>query len=213
MISNVDICKTLTAPQVFTIIQAFSDNCFIPEKSDYNNNVWSDCVAPALYGNKNLTKISPNSNTWLPFTLQLVILNHFDQELISRVLSRSYLQNYLKRDNMTTLKLNKILILYQTVAMKSHIDLSSIDVKTISDVFKRYKDECYHCDIQKDLIQKLGKDYVLTNVRTKYMHLIPTLVKINKQTKLFQPFNNEISRDEDGFISLDDVSCTENESL
>lgn len=202
----------MTASQVFTIIQAFSDNCYVPEKCDNKGNIWSNCVVPALFKNENLAKIQPNSNAWLPFTLQLVILDHFDQELISRVLSRSYLQNYLNR-NIDTLKLYKILILYQTIAMNTNIDVSSVDLKTISSVCKRYNEQLEPCDIQQDLIENIGEDFVLTNVRTKYMHLIHTLIKINKQTGRFQQFSNNIRRDEDGFISLDDVSCSGNESL
>lgn len=213
MISDVDSCRTMSASNVFTIIQAFANNCYVPEKEDSNENIWSERIVPAMLANENLTQFLPNSFAWLSFTLQLVILGHFDQQLISRVLSRSYLEINLNRRELSTLDLQKVLILYQTVAMRTDIDLTSIDPKMISGICKKYNEMLPSCDIQQDLIDHLGKMYTLTNVRTKYMHLIHTLVKINKQTGQFVQFSDKISYDADGFISLDDISCAENESL
>lgn len=202
----------MSSPNVFTIIQAFANNCYVPE-SDENENIWSERILPSILANENLAKVQVTSNAWLQFTLQLVVLGHFDEKLISRVLSTSYLENYLKRKDLSTLDLHKILILYQTVSMRSDIDLSFVDSKMITGICKRYTNQCPSCDIQGDLIDRLGKLCVLTNVRTKHMHIIPTLVKINKETGQFELFSRKIARDQDDFISLDDIPCDKNELL
>lgn len=213
MVSNVDSCRTMTAFEVFTIFQAFSNNCYIPENPEGTDNIWSDRIVPAILANKNLTNIATNNYVWLPFTLQLVILDQFNQELISRVLSPSYLEDYLSRKDLSSNDLYKILVLYQTASMQSNIDISSVDKKMISKVCKSYIEKLPMCNIQLDLIDRMGKMSVLTNVRTKHMHIIQTLIKLNKKTGHIEQFSDDITRDEDGFVSLDDVSCKDNEVL
>lgn len=120
----------------------------------------------------------------------------------------------MNRDKLTVLDLYKVLVLYQTVAMQPHIDIDRSELKAkMADVCKRYVDEMPPCDIQLDLIEHIGRAYVLTNVRTKYMHLLPTLVKINNQTGHFERFDSETRRDSDGFIPLEAVPCQTNETL
>lgn len=213
MIANPGGCRTMSSFELFTIIQAFANNCFIPESQDGNKNVWKNRIVPEILANENLIQIEPLSNVWLPFTLQLVILGHFDQSLISRVLSKSYLNEYLKRKDLSALDLNKILILYQTVAMQSDTNKTVLDSKMILKVCKRYTEQIPTCDIQTDLIAHYGKSCVLTNVRTKFMHLIPTLVIINKETGHIEQFPDDIQRDDNGFILLDKIPCQENQVL
>lgn len=209
--SNVDMCRTMSPVNVFTIIQAFANNCYVPESDE---NIWSERILPALLENEGLAKIQPNSNAWLPFTLQLAILGYFDKKLISRVLSPSYLDNYSNRKDLTFLDLNKILVLYQTVAMRPDIDLSFVDPRLISHVCKRYNEQRPPCDIQEDLIDCIGRVCVLSNVRTKYMHIIHTLVKFNKETQQFEEFPQALTRSQDdGCIQLDDIPCRDNEVL
>lgn len=212
MVSNVDSCRTMTSFEVFTIVQAFANNFYVPEHPE-DSNIWSNRIVPAILANENLAKIQSNNYVWLPFTLQLVILGNFNQELISRALGSSYLESYLSRKDLSAHDLYKILVLYQTVSMQSNIDLSTVDKKTISKVCKRYNDLLPSCDIQLDLIDHLGSKSVLKNVRTKHMHIIHTLVKLNKETGHIELFSDEISRDEDGFVPLESVHCKDNEVL
>lgn len=213
MIADVDNIQTMDASDLFIIVQAFANSGLIPQTAANDENIWSERILPAILGNVNLTRLQSSRNMWLPFTLQLVVLGHFDRELISRVFNSSYLDNYLNRNKLSILNLYKILILYQTVAMHPNIDINQDLKLKMADVCKKYVDEMPSCDIQLDLIDHVGRSCVLTNVTTKFMHLLPTLVKINKQTGHFEQFPNEISRDENGFIPLDAVPCGTNEVL
>lgn len=198
--------------EVFTIIQAFANNTFIPESADSNENIWSERILPAILENKNIAQIQPSNHVWLPFTLQLAILGHYDQALITRVLSPSYLKSFIDRKGKS-LDLHKVLILYQTASMQRNIDLSCVKPDIITSICKKFHDQMPSCDIQLDLIDHIGSSCVMTNVRTKHMHLIPTLVKMNKQTGHLERFSDDITRDENGFISLDAVPCRENEVM
>lgn len=213
LISNAEYCRDMSSFEVFTIIQAFANNCFIPQNAECQDNIWINRILPEILANKQLNQISEDHHTWLQFTLQLAILGHYDQKLISHVLNSSYLANYLKRRDLSTLDLYKILILYQTVAMQPNIDISCVDKTAILDICRKYIKELTSCDIQLDLIDHFGKASVLTNVRTKYMHLIPTLVKVNKVSGHIERFGDDIARDEDGFIPLDAIPHTNNEQL
>lgn len=213
MIANVDSIQTMGAIGIFTIVQAFANSGFVPQTTANDQNIWSERILPAILNNVNLTQLQSSNFTWLPFTLQLVVLGHFDRELISRVFASSYLDSYLNRNRLSILDLYKILILYQTVAMHPNIDINQELKLKMVDVCKKYMEEMPPCDIQLDLIDHIGRACVLTNVRTKYMHLLPTLVKFNKQTGHFERFPNEISRDENGFIRLDAIPCETNEVL
>lgn len=213
MVSNVNGCRTMSSLEIFTIIQAFANNSFTPESDDDDGKLWMDQILPEILANENLARIDQSSRVWLPFTLQLVVLGHFDQQLISRVLSESYLKTYLERKDLDTLDLYKILILYQTVAMQNQTNTTSIQTQAIQDICRRYAEQMPSCDIQLDLIDHYGKSCVLINVRTKFMHLIPTLVKINKDTGHFERFSDDIPRDQNGFILLENVACPENEVL
>lgn len=212
LISNIDHCRDMSPFEVFTVVQAFANNCFIPQNAECQD-IWINRMLPEILSNKQLNQIRENHHTWLQFTLQLAILGHFDQKLISRVLDSSYLDNYLQRKDLSTLDLHKILILYQTVSMQSNIDISCVDKTAISGICKKYMSELTSCDIQCDLINHFGKSYVLSNVRTKHMHLIPTLVKVNKVSGHVERFTDDIARDEDGFIPLDAIPHTNNEEL
>lgn len=211
--SNVDICRTITHQQLFTIVQAFANNCYIPRNPIDYDKIWSDKILPTLLSNENLTQIRPDNATWMQFTLQLAILGHFNKELISRVFSKSYLQTYLSRKDLSVLDLYKILVLYQTVSMRSNADLTGADTKTISDICKRYVTEIPACNIQLNLLTQFGKQMVLTNVRTKHMHIIHTLLKVNKKDGVLQLFTEDIKRDTDGFVALENVPCNDDEML
>lgn len=213
LISDVENCKSISAFEVFTIIQAFANNLYTPSSTDGSNEIWSNRILPAISNNDNIKQIDPYKTSWLPFALQLVTLGHFNQELIARVLGTKYLNNYINRKATSALDLYKILILYQTVAMQPNINIDGIDATLIDTILKKYSNEMPSCDIQLDLIDHIGRACVLTNVCTKYMHLIPTLVKINQQTKHLERFPDDIIRNENGFIPLDAIPCEDNEVL
>lgn len=218
MVVNVDGCQSMSSFEVFTIIQAFSNNYFIPQTTNDNDiddkgKFWSEKILPALLKNEHLAQIQPSNYVWLPFTLQLAVLGHFSQELISRVLSESYLKAYTNRKDLSIKDLYKILVLYQTASMQPNLDMTDVDVNKISEICKTYMEQTPPCDIQLDLIDHLGRECVLSNVRTKHMHLIPTLVKLNKETGQFESFGEDLRRDKDGFIPLDTVPYGKNEML
>lgn len=214
LIANVDSIHTLSSPCIFTIVQGFSNSGFVPQTTDNDKNTWSESILPAILNNINLTQREPSNFTWLPFTLQLAVLGHFDQELISRVFNPSYVDNFLNRDKLSILDLNKVLILYQTVVMQPNININQVELKIkMADACKEYMEQMPTCDIQLDLIDHIGRAFVLTNVRTKYMHLLPTMVKINKHTGQFERFSNDIDRDENGFIPFEAIPYEPNEVL
>lgn len=210
-----DNIQTIRSHDIFTIVQAFASNGCVPQALANDKSVWSERILPAILSNDNLAQLQPSSFTWLLFTLQLAILGHFDRDLISRVFSPAYLDTYLDRDKLSILDLYKVLILYQTVAMQPNInEVNQTDVKhKIAAVCKKYMEQSPSCDIQLDLIDQIGRSCVLTNVQTKYMHLLPTLVKINKTNGQFEPFSRKIVRDENGLVPLEAVPCGANEVL
>lgn len=210
-----DSIQTMTSNDLFTIVQAFANAGYVPQTVASDKNIWSDRILPAIMNTIELAQLHPSSPTWLPFTLQLAVLGHFDRELIARVFESNYLNEYLNRDKVSILDLYKVLVLYQTVAMQPNMDaINQTDVKVkIADVCKRYVEEMPSCDVQLDLIDHIGQSCVLTNVRTKFMHLLPTLVKINRTNGQFEPFTSQIIRDKNGFIPLEAVPCDTNEIL
>lgn len=217
LIANVDDIQTMSSNDIFTIVQAFANSGFLPHAlASDEKSIWSERILPAILSNVHLAQFQPSSFTWLRFTLQLAVLGHFNQELISRVFSPAYLDGYLNRDKLSILDLYKVLILYQTVAMQPNIDEinQASDLKPkMAEVCKKYMEQLPSCDVQLDLIDHFGRSCVLTNVRTKYMHLLPTLVKINKANGQFEPFPNDITRSANGFIPLEAVPCGINEVL
>lgn len=215
IIRNVDCCKTMNLHSLFTIVQAFANTCYTSKVEDdtrYDSDIWSTEIIPAILQNENLSKVSPTSSVWLQFTLQLMILDHFDQELITRVLSTSYLNNYLKNRNENPLDLYKVLTLYQIAAMRPGIDVGCIDKNVLNDIFVKYADLTSKCEIQK-MLSQADNNLALINVRSKYSHLIPSLVKIDKNNMFLVPFSSNLPRDEYGFVSLDDIPCSANEQL
>lgn len=191
---------------LFTIIQAFANNSHIPFKEE----TWFAGILPAILSNTNLQSIKADSRFW--FTLQLMILGHYDENAIKIVLNSNYLNEFLARKGISTMDLHQILIFYQTAAMQSTNNISLVDTKTIINIFKCYAARLPVCHIQKALLEELGPDRILRNVKTKYYHLIPTLVKMNKKELHFESFA-EMDRDANGFVALEDVTCGENELL
>lgn len=196
---------------LFAVVQAFANNCHIPQSVE-NPNMWTSDILPAILSNKHLTAIEPTSHIWLQFTLQLMTLGHFDQQLISRVLKPAYLNAYSNRKHTSALDLNKVFILYQTAAMNPNISLNMNDKKFLEERLYKYTTHTI-CPIQKALIEELGSDYILTNVKTKYSHWMPTVMKVNTDSWTLQRIPDNFRRDDFGFVAFDDIECGKNEKL
>lgn len=196
---------------LFTVVQAFANNSHVP-RPDANPNIWTSDILPAILSNKHLTAVEPNSHIWLQFTLQLMTLGHFEQKLITRVLKPAYLNSYLNRKHTSSIDINKVFILYQTAAMNPNISLNGVDKKFIEGQLHKYSTHTI-CPIQKALLQELNADFFLINVKTKYSHWIPTLMKINTDSWTFQSIQDNFQRDENGFVAFDDIKCGEKDKL
>lgn len=208
---TVDYCRTMDLGSLFTIIQSFSSNCYVPEPIE-NRNLWTNDILPTILQNEQLASTHTNNPHWLHFTLHLLTLNHFDEKMITRVLSREYLTAYLNQSKTQGLDLSRILIIYQTAAMNTNISLDSVDKRYIGELLQNYESRSV-CWIQKSLIEALGCDYIVRNVSTKYSHWIPTLLKINTSTWTLEKVPANLARDALGFVQLDDIKCEKNEKL
>lgn len=113
-----------------------------------------------------------------------MILGHFDQNWISHVLKSSHLTEYLNRPNGSLFDLSKLLILYQTAAMNPNISMDAVGKHLIEDTFYKYTQET-KCLLRSE-IEQSEAGFVLSNVRTKFLHWIPTLMKINTETWTLQ---------------------------
>lgn len=206
-----DYCRTMHTTDIFTVIHAFSGSCYVPEPAE-NPNIWTTDLLPAILQNEQLSSIDAASSYWLHFTMHLLTLNHFDATLVGRVLSRAYLATFLKQSKAYSLDLSKVFIVYQTAAMNPSFALDSADKDVLEEHFRSYSSHIT-CPLQKPLIEALGADYILTNVRTKYTHWIQTLMKINKTTWTLEKMPANVARDEHGFVQLEDITCMEDEQL
>lgn len=207
--NDVDSCRTMGLKNLLTIIQAFASN-FYTQCNENENEKLHSVILPTMLSNEHLTSINAEARVWL--ALQLMTLGYFDQKLIKSAFNSNYLDQFLCRKNIPLVDLLKVLIFYQTSAMNSPDNISSIDENQITAILEIYVSRLQPCPIQTSLIEELRTDLVLTNVRTKYSHLIRTLVKVNKETSMFVPFP-EMKRDSSGLFPLDDIPCKENEVL
>lgn len=209
---NTSYCRTMNLQELFTIVHAFANNGCLPKSVDYS--IWKSHILPNIMKNQNLAKMPPTSRKWLQFVLQLMVLDHYEQDLIDRVLSKEYLDKYF-HNNERSLLLDyyQTLAVYQTAAMRPEIDLNCVQKNVLEEILSSYTARAGHCEIQEALIQLTGSDFVVTNVRTKYYHLLPTLMKINTKTLSFQRFSVNLRRDNKGFVSLDDIPCAGDEQM
>lgn len=207
---TVTVCQELPADKLFTVVQSFSNNSYIPKTTE-NPDIWSKELLPAILANEQLSTIDTSSIIWLQFPLQLMTLGHFDQKLISHVLSSSYLTAYLNRPYCSRLDQSKLFILYQTAAMNPNISMDAVDKDLIEETLYKYTQH-QKCLLRSEL-EESEAGFILSDVRTKFLHWIPTLMKINTETWTLQRIEDNYQRDKYGFVALDDVKCEENEKL
>lgn len=167
---------------------------------------------PGLLANKELETIPENHSTWLQYALQLIVLNYFNQALIERVLSESYLTEFLKQNNVTVTDYLKILILYQEACTHKGFNQSAIHQKSIDQIINLYLQKQTTTPLRKALETELGEGFVLSNIRTKCGYFIQHVVKYSKTTNGFIAFK-PIETDSMGLISLENIICDENEQL
>lgn len=206
-----DHCRTMDAATIFTVVHAFAGDCYVPEPVE-SRNLWTADMLPAILRNDHLSSIDAASSHWLHFTLHLLTLNHFDATLVGRVLSRAYLATFLKQSKAYSLDLSKVFIVYQTAAMNPSFAMDSADKDALEEHLRGYSTHTA-CPIQKPLIEALGADYIVANVRTRHSHWIQTLVKINTTTWTLEKVSTSLARDGHGFVQLEDITCMDNERL
>lgn len=213
MVSNPSYCRTMDLMELCTIVQAFAYNGCLPESIDIR--IWKNQILPNIIRNENLANVPPSSRLWLKFVFQLMILDHYEQELINRVLSRQYLDSYFSNNNERSLLLDfyQTLGVYQTATTRPEIDLSSVQESVLEEILSNYAARVGNSKIQEALIKQIGSDFVVTNVRTKNYHFLPTLLKMNIKAMCLEQFPTNLQRDDNGLISLVDIPCAEDEKM
>lgn len=217
MASNASYCRTMDLQELFTIVHAFAYNDSVLEFLD--KSIWKNQIISNMMKNENLANVPPLSRIWLKFVFQLMILDHYEQDLINRVLSREYLEMYFSNNNNNNHERSLLLDFYQTLAIyqsattRPEIDLSSVQKSVLEEILYEYTSRLGVCKIQQALIQQIGSEFVLTAVRTKNYHFLPTLLKMNTKSESLEQFPTNLQRDDKGFISLDDISCGVDEKL
>lgn len=214
MVSNPSYCRTMGLQELCTIVHAFAYNGCLPESVDIG--IWKNQIVHYIMKNENLANIPPSSRLWLKFVFQLMILDHYEPDLINHVLSREYLDKYFSNNNNERSLLNdfyQILAIYQTATTRPEIDLSSVQKNVLEEILSNYTSRVGDSKIQKALIKQIGSDFVVTNVKTKNYHLLPTLLKMNTKNMCLEQFPTNLHRDDKGFISLDDIPCAEDEKM
>lgn len=199
--------------ELCTIVHAFAYNGVLPESVD--PFIWKNQIVPFIMKNDNLANVPPSSRLWLKFVFQLMILDHYEQDLINRVLSREYLDDYFSNNNERSLLLDlyQTLAVYQTAKTRPEIDLSSVQKSVLEQILSNYTARVGDSKIQEALIKQFGTDFVVTNVRTKNYHLLPALLKINTKAMCLEHFPKNLQRDNNGLILLDDIPCAEDEKM
>lgn len=213
IVSNPSCCCTMGLQELGTIVHAFAYNGCLPESVDLR--IWENQIVPNIIINENLANVPPSSRLWLKFVFQLMTLDHYEGDLINRVLSREYLDKYFSTNNERSLLLDfyQALAVFQTAKTRPEIDLSSVHEGVLEEILSCYTAQVGDSKIQQALINQIGSDFVVTNVRTKNYHLLPTLLRMNTKTMCLEQFPTNLQRDDKGFILLDDIPCAEDEKL
>lgn len=147
--------------------------------------------------------------TWLKFTLQLILLDHFENEFVERVLRKEYLTNYMQRNNFSDSDYLKLVILYHEACQHGECRINHEYLQTVVGTYLGRKSDN---PFQHALSNKLGTEQCLFDVRTKYGHCVQNLVKYDVGKRQFVSFD-AVQRDSTGFAVLDQVKCTNSERL
>lgn len=160
--------------------------------------------------NENLKSIDPNHTLWFRFTSQLLILCECPEHLLNYVFNRNYLDHYFHQENTDEKDYEILSIVCPEVKLNNY---ANIDTSVAANYIEHYIQNIYSNPIAKNLIEILGEKNVLSNVSTASGVLIQNLLKLNKITKQFEPFNEPIKRNANNFASIEDVACDANQKL
>lgn len=188
---------------VFTIVQAFAMAAYQPQN-------WKETILPAILENVTSKNQNTKHATWLQFTLQLILLDHFEIELVERVLRKEYLIEYIHRNNFTDTDFLKIVILYHEACQ--HGEACRIDHEYLQSIVGTYLRKQPDNPFQHALTNKLEAEKCVFNVRTKYGHCVQNVVKYDVRKRQFGSFD-AVQRDSSRFIELDRINCSSSERL
>lgn len=199
---NIGSWPTAKLDIVFTVVQAFAMAAYRPAN-------WEEAILPPILENITNKNQNPKHPTWLQFTLQLILMDHFKVEYIERVLRKEYLIEYMQRNNFSDSDLLKTVILYHAAGRHGECNIDHEHLQSIVSIYlgKQSKNP-----FQNALSSKLEANRCLFNVRTEYGHCIQNLLKYDIQKQQFTPFD-AVQRDISGFAQLDEISCRNNERL
>lgn len=200
--ANIISWPTVKLDILFTVVQAFASAGYKPVN-------WEEIILPAILENVRSKKQNPKHPTWLQFTLQLILLDHFEIEFVERVLCGEYLSEYMQRNNFSDTDLLKLVILYHE---SNRFDRCNVDHQYLQSIVGTYLQKQIENPFQNALINRLGTEKCLFNVRTKYGHCIQNLIKYDIDKQQFNSFD-AVQRDSIGFVELDQIDCMSNERL
>lgn len=175
----------------------------------YQPRNWWEKIMPGMMENIRVRNLNPNNATWLQFTLQLILLNHVEVDLVERVLHKDYMTAYLGHSKFSDTQYLKLVILYHEAC---HHGKCAIDHEYLQTLVGDYLTKQSNNPLQSALTTKLGPDNCIFNARTKYGHCIQNLVKFDIEKRQFVPFD-EVQRDSFGFAELNKISRTSCERL
>lgn len=210
--------EELTNEDVMIILTALSFASY--GSRALKKTIWPKIKSSELFQNRNASDID-----WLNITLNLIALNHFDQELLIKVLSHNYLQSVFDNQQLSndfTQQYSSLLKIYQSLEllpeMTDFVNIESIGLSgTMSYIQKAIElnlSNTLKCPLQTYLRNEFGSDKVLTMIKTKYGHGIQHILKVDKDNGEFVSFEeSESKRGADGFIELTEIKCSENEML
>lgn len=200
--------KTLDPDILFTVVQAFSLAKFVP-------SFWNTEIVPEILKHDEFIKSTLHTK-WFQFTLQLIVLGHFDRRLTELVLSKGYLKKYFQQQKCDVTDYLKVLILYQNVVDYNATNVGSPFVisghQEIDGAMKAYLDKQTFYPFQSFLEFQLGEDYVLTRVTTKHGHYMQHLLKWNREKRALMPLT-EYKPSDGELVRFEDVKCSDQEVL
>lgn len=200
--ANIDSWPTANLDIVFTVVQAFATAGYQPQN-------WQEKILPAILKNVNAKNQNPKHPTWMQFALQLALLDHFEIDLFERVLCEAYLTEYMQRNNFSASNFEKLVILYHEACLHKEC---RIDHSYIQSIIGTYLNSQRENPLQKALLDELGADKCLFNVRTPFGHCIQNLVKYDIHKRQFCSFD-PVQRDASGFAVTDRINHTPDERL
>lgn len=200
--ANIDSWPTANLDIVFTVVQAFA-------MAGYQPVNWKEKILPAILENVYAKNQNPKHPTWLQFALQLALLDHFEIDLFERVLREEYLTEYLQRNNFSVSNFEKLVILYHEAGRHNECKIDHAYMQSIIGTHLKIQQKN---PLQKALIDTLGANKCLFNVRTPFGHYIQNLLKYDIREGQFCSFD-PVQRDSSGFAVSDQINHLINQRL